>query len=161
MPEVMTKGQSRGWGIWGLLGTGLVILTVGLFALRARLQPEPLPVFGRVGTFALTNQLGQPISAETLRGNVWVANIIFTRCPGPCLLMTRSLATLQSRLTERDPVRLVSLTADPEHDTAGVMRSYAEGFGADAERWQFLTGSKAELYRLAMNDLKQIGRAHV
>jgi protein SCO1/2 len=102
----------------------------------------------------LTNQLGHPVSAKALKGNIWVADVIFTRCPGPCLLMTRSLSALQARLSERDKVRLVSLTADPEYDTVEVLRAYAERFEADAERWQLLTGSKAELYRFALDDLK-------
>jgi len=150
----MTTRPSKGYGVWALLGLGLVVLTVALFAMRQRLQPAPLPVLGQVGAFALTNQLGQPVSGEALKGKIWVADIIFTRCPGPCLLMTRSLAAVQGRLAAGEQVRLVSLTADPEHDTVAVLRDYGERFGADAARWQFLTGPKAELYRFAMNELK-------
>jgi protein SCO1 len=150
----MKTGPFKGHGIWALLGLGLVVLTVAVFILRGRLQPEPLPVLGKVGGFALTNQLGQPVSLEALQGNIWVADLIFTRCPGPCLLMTRSLSALQARLSDRDKVQFVSLTADPEHDTVEVLRAYGERFEADAKRWQFLTGSKAELYRFAINDLK-------
>jgi protein SCO1 len=89
-----------------------------------------------------------------LRDQIWVANIIFTRCPGICPVMTRHMAQVQERLPRAAPVRLVSLTADPEHDTVEVMRRFAEGFGADPVRWLFLTGTKEELYRFAMEDLK-------
>jgi cytochrome oxidase Cu insertion factor (SCO1/SenC/PrrC family) len=41
------------------------------------------------------------------------------------------------RLSARDKVRLVSLTADPEHDTVEVLRTYGERFEADAKRWHF------------------------
>jgi protein SCO1/2 len=150
----MTTGRSKGAAIWVLLGLGLVVLTVGVLILRARLQSEPLPLLGETGAFALTNQLGQPISAEELRGSIWVGDIIFTRCPGPCLLMTRSLSAVQSRLPADAKVLLVSLSADPEHDTPEVLRSYGERFEADPRRWHFLTGGKAELYRFALDDLK-------
>jgi protein SCO1 len=150
----MTMRLSRGNAIWMLLGLGLVALTVGVLMLRERLRSEPLPVLGTVSSFSLTNQLGQPITAETLEGSIWVADIIFTRCPGPCLLMTRSLAALQAGLPARGRVRLVSLTADPEHDTVEVLRTYAERFEADPARWHFLTGAKEELYRFALDDLK-------
>ncbi len=150
----MTTGRSKGTAIWMLLGLGLVVLTVGVLMLRASLRFEPLPVLGETGAFALTNQLGQPISAETLRGSIWVGDLIFTRCPGPCLLMTRSLSAVQAGLPADAKVLLVSLTADPEHDTPEVLRGYGEGFEADPRRWHFLTGTKAELYRFALDDLK-------
>jgi len=150
----MTTGRSKGLGTWVVLGLVLVVLTAGLFAWRGRLRLEPLPTLGQVGSFALTNQLGQPVSGESLKGEIWVADIIFTRCPGSCLLMTRSLSALQARLSVRDKVQLISLTADPEHDTVEVLRDYGERFEADAECWQLLTGSKEELYRFAIDDLK-------
>jgi protein SCO1/2 len=150
----MNTQPTRGFAVWALLGLGLVVLTLAVIGLRHRLKPEPLPVFGEAGGFALTNQLGQPMTRDSLQGEIWVADIIFTRCPGPCLLMTRNLAALQARLVEGDRVRLVSLTADPEHDTVEVLRGYGERFDADAATWHFLTGPKAELYRFAIQDLK-------
>lgn len=150
----MTLLRSKGNVLWVLLGLGLVALTVGVLMIRERLRMEPLPVLGSVGSFSLTNQLGQPITGKALEGGIWVADIIFTRCPGPCLLMTRSLSALQARLTARDRVHLVSLTADPEYDTVEVLRTYGERFEADPARWHFLTGAKEELYRFALDDLK-------
>jgi protein SCO1 len=151
---MMTTGRTKGTAIWLLLGLGLVVLTVAVLLLRASLKYEPLPVLGETGAFSLTNQLGQPVSAEALRGRIWVGDLIFTRCPGPCLLMTRNLSAVQSRLGDDAGALLVSLSADPEHDTPEVLRSYAERFEADPRRWHFLTGPKAELYRFALDDLK-------
>jgi protein SCO1 len=140
--------------LWGVIGVLLVALTVVVLALQWRLRPEPLPVFGQIGDFRLTNQLSESVSAATLRDQVWLANIIFTRCPGICPVMTRNFAELQEKLPAGAPVRLVSLTADPEHDTVDVMRGFADAFGADPVRWLFLTGPKEDLYRFALEDLK-------
>jgi protein SCO1/2 len=137
-----------------LLGIGLVILTILAVALRERWKPEPLPVLGRVTGFSLTNQLGATVTGESLIGQIWVADIIFTRCPGPCLLMTRNLGLLQRELRERDSVRFVSLTADPGYDTVDELLRYGERHGADPSRWHFLTGPKEEIYRFAIEDLK-------
>jgi len=82
-----------------------------------------------------------------------VADIIFTRCPGPCASMTRAMSELQSALPPTQPVKLLSLTADPEFDTPEVLRKYGEKFGATPERWQFLTGKKLDVYRLATKGL--------
>jgi protein SCO1/2 len=46
------------------------------------------------------------------------------------------------------------LTTDPDHDTPPVMKKYGERFGADFNRWTFLTGTKSEIGALAANSLK-------
>ena len=147
-------GISVGWIVWAAMGLLLTSLTVSVLVLQWRVRTEPMPVLGEITDFRLTNQLSEPVTASVLRDQIWLANIIFTRCPGICPVMTRHMAQVQERLPRGAPVRLVSLTADPEHDTVEVMRRFAEGFGADPVRWLFLTGPKEELYRFAMEDLK-------
>jgi protein SCO1/2 len=102
--------------------------------------------------FRFTNQLGEVFDTRSLAGRPWVADLIFTRCPGPCLKLTRNLAELQ-RQTGGRPVQFLSLTADPEFDTPSVLRAYAARFGADPARWQFLTGPRVEINRVAMQQL--------
>ena len=133
-----------------LLTLALVVLTAGL---RSRDAQAP-PVFGAVAEFALTNQFGQAISREDLSGRVWVADIIFTRCPGPCLRMTRQMKELQEALPPASRTRLVSLTTDPDFDTPAVLKQYGERFSADTNRWTFLTGTKREIGDLAAGGLK-------
>jgi protein SCO1/2 len=123
-----------------------------LIAVRHSDRP-PLPVLGHVTGFQLTNHLGGLVRAADLVGQVWVADIIFTRCPGPCVQMTRQLAEVQAALPTDSPVKLVSLTADPEFDTQKVLNDYAKRFGAQGDRWQFLTGPKSDLYDLAIKQL--------
>jgi cytochrome oxidase Cu insertion factor (SCO1/SenC/PrrC family) len=59
------------------------------------------------------------------------------------------MARLQQDVADDRDVRLVSISVDPEHDTPDVLRDYAQRFGAHPERWLFLTGDKAAIYRLA------------
>lgn len=112
------------------------------------------PVIGKVGDFQLTNQNNQPVSMGNLLGQVWIGDIIFTRCPGPCAKMTRHMAELQTALPANLPIKLISFTSDPEYDTPPVMKKYAERFGADSNRWSLLTGDKAVIHRLATNEIK-------
>jgi protein SCO1/2 len=142
------------FGLWAGLGLLLAGLTVPALILQSRLRAPALPVLGQITPFSLTNHLGRPVSDADLRGAVWVADIIFTRCPGPCVTMTRNFAQVQADLRPDEPVKLMSLTADPAHDTVGILRDYAASYGADASRWEFLTGEKAALYRLALDGLK-------
>src|SRR5262245_18540888 len=142
------------FGIWGLLA--LVVLSVcGVFiSTLTRSRSTPLPIYGDAPDFHLTNQLNQIVSLADLRGHVWVADIIFTRCAGPCLQMTRKMKALQDGLAEHPSVRLISLTADPAFDTPAVLNQYAARFGSKPGQWQFLTGPKQDVYRLAIDGLK-------
>jgi cytochrome oxidase Cu insertion factor (SCO1/SenC/PrrC family) len=115
---------------------------------------KPLAVYGQVADFTLTNQNARAVSLADLRGRVWVADIVFTRCPGPCLKMTRQMKELEQALPLGSPVRLVTLTTDPDFDTPAVLKTYAERFAADPGRWQFLTGTKKQIARLAIDSLK-------
>jgi protein SCO1/2 len=143
--------------IW--LGLGITAALLVLAFLLATLKMgealgRPLPVYGQVASFTLTNQDGRPISLSDLRGKVWVADIIFTRCPGPCLKMTRQMAELQAALPAKSHAKLVTLTTDPTFDTAAVLKIYAQRFGADFDRWIFLTGAPKQIANLAIDSLK-------
>src|SRR4051794_8016425 len=107
-----------------LAGLALVILVITIAFVRSRQHPN-LPVVGQVSEFALTNQLGQVVSLQDLRGQVWIADIIFTRCPAQCLRMTKNMATLQAQLPK---VKFVSLTADPAFDNPAILKTYANRF---------------------------------
>ena len=89
-----------------------------------------------------------------LTNQVWVADIIFTRCAGPCPRMTGQMKSLQEALPKASAAKLVTLTTDPEFDTPAVLKKYGERFGADPNRWLFLTGTKPEIAALASDSLK-------
>ncbi|HXT42415.1 MAG TPA: SCO family protein [Candidatus Angelobacter sp.] len=139
--------------VWGGLALVMAVIFGAYFSARLRAARHPLPVLATVSDFALTNQFGRSVTLEDLRGKVWIADIIFTRCPGPCAKMTKQMSELQAALPSNEPVQLVSLTADPEFDTPEVLKKYGERFGALPQRWQFLTGKKLDVYRLATKGL--------
>jgi protein SCO1 len=141
-----------------VVGIFLIAFTVivGLAARRLaqeRAQP-PLPVIGPVAEFTLTNQAGRAVTLADLRGKVWVADIIFTRCGGPCPRMTQQMRDLQDALPAASSTRLVTLTTDADYDTPPVLQKYAHKFGADTARWDFLTGDKRDVAHLAIDSLK-------
>jgi len=119
-------------------------------------QPSALPVYFQVSDFTLTNQNNQPVGLADLKGKVWVADIIFTRCTGPCPKITRAMKQVQDALPTRSQARLVTLTSDPEYDTPAILKAWAEHFGADSNRWMFLTGTKAQIRNVATNALKLV-----
>ena len=136
----------------------LIILTLSLAFLLAKakshLEQQSLPVIAQVADFSLTNQDGMLASLADLRGKVWIADIIFTRCAGPCPRMTRQMKELQDALGNDTQTKLITLTTDPENDTASVLKTYSQRAGADSGRWMFLTGTKKQIGDLAVGSLK-------
>lgn len=123
----------------------LLLLFSGCTAYR------PLPVLGEVPDFQLTAQTGQSIDRYSLMGHVWVADFIFTTCPGPCPMMSSRMREVQAATAATPDVHLVSFTVDPAHDTPDVLAAYAKHFLAQPERWHFLTGPQTTLNHLGLD----------
>jgi len=157
MSDVDGRTQGIRWPVWAglalIAGTFLATLLLAGIAFRVP-RGQPLPVIGPIADFALTNQNGRAVSLADLRGKVWVADIIFTRCAGPCPRMTRQMKELQDALPPTSQAELVTLTTDADFDTPPVLKAYAERFGADFNRWMFLTGTKQGIAKLAIDSLK-------
>jgi protein SCO1/2 len=70
-----------------------------------------------------------------------ILNFIFTTCGAICPVMSTTFSQVQTALgPERDAVRMVSISIDPEYDTPAALKSYAEKYGAGPQ-WRMLTGS--------------------
>lgn len=143
-----------------VLGTGFCAL---LFALNYQGQP-PSGVLSSVPQtpstliqpdhprnlvdFSLTNSAGHAVTQADLTGKILVVDFLFTTCSLTCPAVNSQMAQIQQMTTNQPDVKLVSITVDPRDDTPSVLQKYGQGFGADTNRWVFLTGSKATLYNL-------------
>ena len=147
--------QRIAWIVWPALI--LTVLAIGVFFVRSQIEQGQLPdlrPIAQVPEFTLTNQEGHAVSLADLQGNVWVADVILTRCAGPCPRMTQRMSELQTILPEHSSVKLVTLTTDPVFDRPDVLKRYSERFKANTQRWMFLTGSKQEITRVVVDGLK-------
>ena len=99
----------------GLLWLNLRLTGKGLFGTAT------LPVLAQLPDFRLVERNGQKLGLADLRGRVWIADFIFTRCPGPCPRMSSRMASLQRDLSGNESLRLVSITVDPGFDTQDVL----------------------------------------
>ena len=139
-----------------LLAIPLVVATVFFFVWRNQvnqLASRAVESRGTVPSFQLVNQNGQPFGSAQLSGKIWIADFIFTTCPGPCPMISSRMSELQKPLENTD-VHLVSFTVDPEKDTPEVLRGYAEKLKAQPNRWDFLTGPKSAIYDLSRNGFR-------
>jgi protein SCO1 len=110
---------------------------------------DTLEVLSTVPDFTLTDQNDKPISLSDLKGKIWLADLIFTRCEGICPVMSSNFEKLQSKVGA--DIKLVSFSVDPEYDSTAVLREYAERFSADQSKWTFVTGHRPTMFSLAKN----------
>lgn len=147
-----SRTQQAFWIGIGLLLASLAL--VFLLSVATVQKQQPLPVYGKISDFTLTNQDGKVTTLADLTNHVWVADIIFTRCAGQCPRMTAQMKSVQDKLQQDKDAELVTLTTDPDYDSPEIMKRYGERFGADFNRWTFLTGTKNQLANLGANSLK-------
>lgn len=122
----------------------------------AACRAPDLPKLGAVPAFALRDQGGQTVTAASLRGQPFVANFVFTRCPDVCPLLTSKLAGVRQRLVaDRVRVRYVSFSVDPANDTPEVLAAYAREHHVDFDDWRFLTGDAEAVKRVIVQGFKQ------
>ncbi|MDB4969815.1 MAG: photosynthetic protein synthase [Myxococcales bacterium] len=125
----------------------LLIVVVGSTAAIAMLKARrpPLPRYGAVPAFALTDSAGKPFGSSDLDGRPYVIDFIFTTCPEICPRMTEEMSKLQTWIVNRgldNRVRLISVSIDPDRDTPDKLRTYAHQFHARPGTWTFVTGSQ-------------------
>lgn len=138
---------------WLLLVVGILVYPVA----RALTRPLPerpalrLPV----AAFELVNQRGEKFGSQDLAGKVYVADFIFTTCGGPCPRMTKAMERIQKRTKNLGTsLQLVTITVDPENDTPEKLAEYARGYHVNPTRWNFLTGSQADVERTVVKGFK-------
>jgi len=148
---------------WLLILFVSVPLLFVLFLKFGKYHVKPLPVYGdvqmdsttipwEIRDFSLVNQDSQTITLDSLEGKVIVANFFYATCPEICPRMNCNLRLAVEKYKNNPRVVFVSYTVDPETDSVAVLKEYSERYGRyDTNKWQFLTGSKKEIYDLAEN----------
>jgi len=140
--------------VFGIFLAG--ILTVFLSSCGTSKIENPLNY--DVQSFSFQNQDGKAVSLESLKGQVWVADFIFTNCETICPPMTSHMAELQKQMEEENlQARIVSFSVDPENDTPEKLKKFAANYPLNFQNWDFLTGySQEEIEKFALKSFKSI-----
>jgi protein SCO1/2 len=154
----LDRQMSRSSTLWKATLIAIPIVTLALLLWMRQVEVNALrqrtvSAYGSVPEFQLTNQDGNNFGSADLRGKIWIADFIYSTCPGPCPMISSRMSELQKPL-ERTDVHLVSFTVDPAKDTPEVLRTYSERLQAEPGRWDFLTGAQSTIYNLSRNGFK-------
>ena len=144
------------WVVSFLVVAVLISGAYRLFRGSERRETDAMEPIGNVPEFRFTTQEGKTLTREDLMGKVWVVDFFFTRCPGPCPVMSSRMAEISRALRKTGDVRLVSVSIDPTHDTPAVLAESAARMNADPSRWIFLTGPEKEITEFTRKGMLQV-----
>lgn len=146
--------MSKKYSIWVFVAV-VILLPVTVFAIVNWYQNkfDGLPVLNEkeqtVPEFRLTNQNGNIITQENWKNKIVVVDFFFTHCPSVCPRMSTNLKEVQKAFRNDNKISINSFSVDPEDDSVGRLQEYIRQFQIDDTDWNFLTGDKKEIYRLA------------
>ncbi|MDH7464490.1 SCO family protein [Chitinophagaceae bacterium 26-R-25] len=130
-----------------------ILLFVGFVFALTRFIPGfgevKLPVLSYVQPFSFKDQDGKVITQQNVMGKVYVAEYFFTTCKGICPKMNTNMRDVYNALKDENDFLILSHTVDPQTDSVGRMKVYADSLGANSSKWLFLTGPKDSLYYTA------------
>src|SRR5881275_1765291 len=131
----MNRAPSRRATVWKATLILIPFVTAGVLLWLRHVEVRALAQrsvssYGAVPHFQLVNQEGQPFDSAQLAGKIWIADFIYTTCPGPCPMISMRMSELQKPLEKTD-VHLVSFSVDPAKDTPQVLRGSADKLRAE------------------------------
>lgn len=156
-----------------VINSAVMILTAILVVSCGETKKEPaehhtflLPVIGErklggqgndtiyhtVSDFTLTNQYNETVTQKDVANKIYIADFFFATCQSICPQMSTELIRVQEAFKDDNDFMILSHSVNPAHDTVEVLKAYAEKYNAIKGKWHFLTGSKKEIYKLALND---------
>ena len=138
-----------------LISLALILsLSFTVYSFIHEISRPKLPVLAQVYDFSLIDSFGKNFNLSRLRGRVWIADFFFTTCGDICPIMTKNFGKLQRTFEKVKDAALVSITVNPEFDSAQVLSEYAKKQEAKENQWYFLTGSREVIKNLAVKSFK-------
>jgi protein SCO1/2 len=108
----------------------------------------PDTIYHKLDDFQLTDQNGNQISFKNFDKKIFVASFFYTHCPTVCGTVNKNISALADVYRKNKMVNFISITVDPQRDTAPVLKKYAASLEAN-NKWLFLTGDTTSIYNLA------------
>lgn len=137
--------------------TRLLLVLSGLFlvwALGCSKKTEPPEVFSQLPEFSLVDQDNKAFDREALKGDLWVADFVFTHCRSTCPRLTAHMQGLQTRVSDVPNAQFLSVSVDPTNDTPEVLKAYMTKNELSETNWRFVTGDESAIRDVVLNGFK-------
>jgi protein SCO1/2 len=97
-------------------------------------------------SYELINQDSVKVSfPRVIKDKITVMGFIYTHCPDICPMTTHNMKLTEKKLKEEgiDDVFFTAISFDPERDSPGVLKKFAEIRDINFKNWVLLTGEKS------------------
>jgi protein SCO1/2 len=114
----------------GAFLAGLVVCFGVVLIVTGRLStPVAQQIAAIGGPFKLTDQNGQAVTDQDLKGHPFLVFFGFTHCPDVCPTTLFEVSEILRALgPDADRMRALFITVDPERDTPALMKDYLSSF---------------------------------
>ncbi len=139
-----------------------LLLLLPVFFLFSCNNSNTLPVYGNktavpgsdstdytLPGFEFVNQDSAPVNNSTLSNKIFVTQFFFTSCPSICPKMQAQMLRVYEKYKSNPEVLILAITIDPARDTVAKLKAYESKLGVEAPKWNFLTGDKDSIYKVA------------
>lgn len=109
-------------------------------------------VYKTIPAFSFLNQDSLPVTGDTFKNKIYIADFFFTSCTTICPTMHRNMKTIFDEYKDNPEVMFLSHTIDFKYDIPSKLKKYATKLGVDGAKWQFAYGSKDSVYKIAEKD---------
>ncbi len=151
----------------------VVIMTLGIVCSSCQSEQKKLPIIGErdviekivdgktiidtiyptIPSFQFLNQDSLIITDKFFDDKIYIANFFFTHCPSICPTMQRNMLEVYKKYKNDERISFLSHSIDFKYDQPAVLKKYATNLGVDNDQWQFVTGTKADIYGISGNYL--------
>jgi protein SCO1/2 len=118
---------------------------------KAEKSRASLPEFTSVPEFNFLDQNEEVFDLNRLHGKISLVDFFFTRCKGPCTIMSSHMNQLYTFYSDNDNVQIVSISVDPEYDTFEALKQYALDQNVSDSRWNFIRNDMEHVVDLCEN----------
>jgi protein SCO1/2 len=129
-----------------IMGTAAYIVIT-----KAEMSRASLPQFTILPEFSFLDQNEEVFDLDRLKGKISLVDFIFTRCMGPCPIMSGNMSQLYTYYATNDKVQIVSISVDPEYDTFEALKQYAIDQNVTDDRWNFIRNDMESVVDLCEN----------
>ena len=102
-----------------------------------------------ISNFSFLNQDSDLVTQQLFENKIHVANFIFTTCGSICPVMTKNMKIVNDTLANDSNIVFLSYSVTPWIDKPYKLKKYMARNEIVHPNWQFLTGNKADIYKLA------------
>lgn len=106
-------------------------------------------IYHTIPDFRFLNQDSTALTQDFFEGKIYITNFFFTYCPSICPTMQRNTLKVYEKYKNDDRIAFLSHSIDFKNDQPHVLKAYADRLGVDNDQWQFVNGSKADIYGIA------------